>query len=61
MTEQQAIVGNIINSLNQTTITEKEDQDKQAVVEQQEAHKKAKERKASLSLFDYMLSKTQIL
>ena len=52
MTEQQAIVGNIINSLNQTTITEKEDQDKQAAVEQQEADKKAKERKASLSLFD---------
>ena len=52
LNEQQQIVGNNINSLNQTTVIEKEDQSKQAAAEKEQAIKKAKERKANLSLFD---------
>ena len=52
LNEHQRIVGNIINSLNQTTIIEKESNDKQQKVEAEEKLKRAKERKANLSLFD---------
>ena len=50
--EQKTIVSNVINSLNQTTIVEKESNDKQQKVEAEEKLKKANERKQVLSLFD---------
>ena len=52
MTEQKNVVNNIITSLNTATVVEKEAGDKQAAVEKEQAIKKAKERKANLSLFD---------
>jgi hypothetical protein len=52
MTEQKAVVNNIIPSLNTATVVEKETQDKQQEIEKEQAIKKAKERKANLSLFD---------
>ena len=52
MTEQKAVVNNIITSLNTATVVEKETQDKQQEIEKEQAIKKAKERKANLSLFD---------
>ena len=52
LNEQQAIVGNIINSLNQTTVVEKESNDKQQKVEAEEKLRKSEERHKALSLFD---------
>jgi hypothetical protein len=52
MSEQKAVVNNIITSLNTATVVEKEAGNKQAAVEKEQADKKAKERKANLSLFD---------
>ena len=52
MSEQKAIVGYIISSLNTATVVEKEDGAKQAAAEKQEADKKANERKKAMSLFD---------
>ena len=52
LNEQQQIVGNIINSLNQTTITEQKHSSDAAEAEAELKLKKAKEAKANLSLFD---------
>jgi hypothetical protein len=52
MSEQTAIGGIIISSLNTATVVEKENQNKLAVVEKEQADKKAKDRRKALSLFD---------
>jgi len=50
--EQKKVVGNIINSLNQTTVIEKESNDKQQQAEAEAKLKKAKDKQKALSLFD---------
>ena len=52
LNEQKTIVSNVINSLNQTTVTEKEDEAKQAAAKKQEADKKQAAAKKAMSLFD---------
>ena len=52
LAEQKSVVGNIINSLNQITIVEKDTQEKQQEIQKQEAGKKSALKKANLSLFD---------
>ena len=50
--EQKTVVSNIINSLNQTTVTEQKQSDDAAKVEAEEKLRKSKERQKALSLFD---------
>ena len=52
LSEQKNVVGNIINSLNQTTITEQKQSENAARIEAEEKLKKSKERQKQLSLFD---------
>ena len=52
MSEQKAVVANVINSLNQTTITEHKQSEDAARIEAEAKLKNANERKANLSLFD---------
>jgi hypothetical protein len=50
--EQKKVVGNIINSLNQTTVKEQKESDDTAKIEAEAKLKTAKERQKALSLFD---------
>ena len=50
--EQKNVVSNIINSLNQTTVTEQKQSDDAAKVEAEEKLKKAKDRQKAMSLID---------
>ena len=53
LNEQKSIVNNIISSLHTATVVEKEDQDKQAIVQKQEADRKQAANKKTTSLFDW--------
>ena len=50
--EQKKVVGNIINSLNQTTVKEQKEKDDTAKIEASAQLKKAKDKQKALSLFD---------
>ena len=52
MSEQMAVVGNIISSLNTATVVEKEDQNKLAAAKQAAVDKKQAADKKAMSLFD---------
>ena len=50
--EQKKVVGNIINSLNQTTVTEQKQSEDAAKIEASAQLKKAKDKQKAMSLFD---------